>query len=121
MRSNPRSVQHNGSRPGPFVQLLQLPDAHGRRPHSVSAAGNLRSGTIDTVMRAADEQFFGEQSETVTRGLPLAAAPRPAVSGRIRPQLCAKDLIAELDSINSQIHRMMFQVERAVARLAASG
>jgi len=33
----------------------------------------------------------------------------------------AKDLVAELDSINAQIHRIMFQVERAVARLATNG
>jgi hypothetical protein len=38
-----------------------------------------------------------------------------------RPQTRAKDLIAELNAINTQIHQIMFQVEKAVARLATSG
>ena len=37
------------------------------------------------------------------------------------PRLKAKDLIAELTLINSQIHRIMFQVDRAVTRLGTTG
>ena len=39
----------------------------------------------------------------------------------VAPRLKAKDLIAELNLINSQIHRIMSQVDRAVTRLGTAG
>jgi hypothetical protein len=53
------------------------------------------------------------------RGIPVAAKAPTVLT--IPRQARAKDLIAELNAINTQIHQIMFQVERAVARLATSG
>jgi hypothetical protein len=77
------------------------------------------SGTIEASIETIERLFYGGPSEALVSGAPVAAsepAPEP-----VRSRLRAKDLIAELDSINGQIHKMMFQVERAVARLATSG
>jgi hypothetical protein len=57
-------------------------------------------------------------SETLIRGVPVKV-PQASSDGATS-QSRAKDLIAELNAINLQIHRMMIQVERAVARLATS-
>ena len=76
-------------------------------------------GTIDASVEGSDRHYFGGPSETLIRGIPVAAkAPEvPPVPRQTR----AKDLIAELNEINTQIHQIMFKVEKAVARLATSG
>jgi hypothetical protein len=52
----------------------------------------------------------------------VAAIPMTARSPEgVPPQVCAKDLIAEIDNINAQIDRIMSQVERAIAKLGTSG
>ena len=74
-----------------------------------------------TVAASMDNGYAacGDSSQSLIQSAPVRARP-PAV--RQKPdRLRAKDLAAELDSINSQIHKIMFQVERAVARLATSG
>jgi hypothetical protein len=76
-------------------------------------------GTIDTSVGASDRHYFAEPSEMLTRGLPVAA--NAAASNPDRAQTRARDLIAELSEINTQIHQIMFQVEKAVSRLATSG
>lgn len=76
-------------------------------------------GTISAAIRAEDRHFYGGDTEMVTRGVPVRreeAPPAPPATSGLR----AKDLIAELHSINTQIHRIMFQVERAVAKLATN-
>jgi hypothetical protein len=75
-------------------------------------------GTVGATISAIDRHFYGEVSDIVTHGAPMDVAEQPAQSPP--SQLRAKDLIAELHSINAQIHRIMFQVERAVAHLATS-
>ena len=76
-------------------------------------------GTIEATVAAADWKFYSGLSEALERGMPVSRSP--AASPDDGPQLRTKDLIAELDSINAQIHRIMSQVERAVAKLASSG
>lgn len=83
--------------------------------------GSPLKGTIGASVEASAGQpdFYTQRSEALIRGAPVIQAPaqsRPAVR-----QLRAKDLIAELNTINAQIHQIMFQVERAVSRLATSG
>jgi hypothetical protein len=74
-------------------------------------------GTVDTNVEAIERSYYGDRSDTLINGAPVAAqanrTPPP-------PRLRAKDLIAELDLINGQIHRIMFQVDRAVARLGTN-
>jgi hypothetical protein len=76
-------------------------------------------GTIDTSVELADPRSYAERSETLIRGAPISPpdGQRPDASRQGR----AKDLIAELNTINAQIHQIMTQVERAVSRLATSG
>ena len=76
-------------------------------------------GTIATSVELADPRSYGEPSETLIRGAPISP-PDGRRTGESR-QRRAKDLIAELNTINAQIHQIMNQVERAVSRLATSG
>jgi hypothetical protein len=76
-------------------------------------------GTVEATIASEDRHFYRQGSETLIRGAPLALAPRSRE--RDRGRVSAKDLVEELHSINSQIHRIMFQVEEAVARLATNG
>jgi hypothetical protein len=78
-------------------------------------------GTVHSTMQPVSAGFYVERSEALIRGVPLASTALPIAPRRTRTQLCAADLIAELQTINTQIHRMMFQVERAVANLAIAG
>lgn len=71
------------------------------------------------MLQPIGDYYYHGASEAVTRGSPLAVKPPAAET--VRPKLTAKDLIAELKTINGDIHRMMAQVERAVAKLAMSG
>jgi hypothetical protein len=76
-------------------------------------------GTVGANMTATDPHFYGRGSEAVTAGVPVrehGASVKP-----VPRQPRTKDLIAELHAINAQIHQIMFQVERAVSRLATSG
>ena len=76
-------------------------------------------GTVPATLEEQDIRSYDYSSEALIRGRPVHDSVTAAVKS---PQkLSAKDLVAELDTINSQIHRIMFQVERAVARLATSG
>jgi len=105
------------------VQSLRLPvqaPSGATGAHPILAADV--KGTIDAAVEAIDDYSYGTLSEDWVREDPLglvASTDPPAQS--TQPRFRAKDLIAELDSINAQIHRMMFQVERAVSRLATSG
>jgi hypothetical protein len=76
-------------------------------------------GTIDASVEAVERTFYGKRSDMVVNGAPISA--RSTQSGSAPPKLRAKDLIAELNLINRQIHRIMFQVDRAVTRLGTSG
>src|SRR4051812_23679041 len=78
-------------------------------------------GAVHSTMKPVGDGFYGERSEGWIHGVPLVRTAMPIAPKPKGTQLCAKDLIAELQSINSQIHRMMFQVERAVANLATVG
>ena len=99
------------------IQSLQLPTIAPRS--SILIAGPELEGTIAASLHDSRGQY-GDASQSLIRGAPVrerAPSRSPAEPYRLR----AKDLVAELDSINSQIHKIMFQVERAVARLATSG
>ena len=63
---------------------------------------------------------YGDSSQWLIRGMPLEERA-PAPDEPSLPRFRAKDLVDELGSINAQIHKIMFQVEEAVARLAAAG
>lgn len=76
-------------------------------------------GTVGATLDGADRHYFAGPSETLIRGIPVAV--KLPVAAPVPRQTLAKDLIAELSAINTQIHQIMFQVERAVARLAPSG
>jgi hypothetical protein len=79
-------------------------------------------GTVGAVVHAVENSSYDMRSNGWVRGEPMRpAASLEEFSESFRSRLRAKDLIAELDTINAQIHRMMFQVERAVSRLATSG
>ena len=100
-------------------------DAHVFRPYPVglpawstdiSLADGLPDlyGTVPATIGVVDTGSYAHGSEALTRGHPVrsrAGGPKP------RPIVSVRDLAAELDLINAQIHRIMFQVERAVARL----
>lgn len=120
MRADPRSEQDNAHGVQPVIQELRL-FASWSEPTALPEDHFLISGGVHANMRDAGEHFYGEPSETLIRGIPIPRAAPPPDPPPIRPQLSAKDLIAELHSINTQIHRMMFQVERAVAKLATTG
>ena len=76
-------------------------------------------GTVGATLDAADRHYFGGPSEALIRGIPVAA--KMPVVAPVPRQARTKDLIAELNAINAQIHQIMFQVEKAVARLEPSG
>jgi len=81
-------------------------------------AGEARRGTVDATVEAIERSFYGKRSDMLINGMPVSTEhEEPAVAPRLR----AKDLIAELNLINRQIHRIMFQVDRAVTRLGTTG
>jgi hypothetical protein len=81
-------------------------------------AGEPLEGMIATSVEVPSEPLtYAPPSEAFIRGVPVRA--RPMQHGAPLT-LRTKDLIAELDAINTQIHKIMFQVERAVSRLATS-
>jgi hypothetical protein len=104
-----------------IIQVLPLSAAMAQLSPTFAVADTLAEGTVHASMQFAGDRFYGAVSEALIRGAPLVRtrAPRPAEP--TLPRLRAKDLIAELRTINAQVHRIMFQVERAVARLATSG
>jgi hypothetical protein len=104
------------------VHSVQLPTEIVRTSGEVTTMSDLTQsdlqGTVPANVEIADDWTYGMLSDNWIRGAPLGPVARAASSPT---RLRAKDLIAELDSINAQIHRIMFQVEKAVARLATSG
>lgn len=78
-----------------------------------------RRGTIDATVEAVERSFYGKRSDTLINGMPVSTEREERPMGA--PRLRAKDLIAELNLINRQIHRIMFQVDRAVSRLGTTG
>jgi len=101
------------------VQMPALPGYAALIYSEVNQSETHLGGTIDTSLDESDRHYFAVPSEMLTRGLPVAA--KAAAHVPARPQTRAKDLIAELNAINTQIHQIMFQVEKAVSRLATSG
>lgn len=83
---------------------------------SLANAGS--SGTVDATIETQDPHNYGVSSDLLCNGAP--SHPRRAHAAT-RADFRAKDLVDELKTINSQIHRIMFQVEKAVSRLSASG
>jgi hypothetical protein len=102
------------------VQSMKLPDQPGGSVEAFSAQPSAARllGTVDATVQPIAEWSYCSLSEDWIRQAPMAAGSDRAP---LLPRVRAKDLIAELDSINAQIHHMMFQVERAVSRLATSG
>jgi len=81
-------------------------------------AGEARRGTVDATVEAVERSFYGKRSDMLINGMPVSTEhEEPAVAPRLR----ANDIIAELNLINRQIHRIMFQVDRAVTRLGTTG
>jgi hypothetical protein len=75
------------------------------------------SGTVAATIEAHDPHHFaGASSGLITRG--ALSLPKQA-AGSARPQFRPKDLLDEVQAINSQIHQIMFQVEKAVSRLSS--
>lgn len=70
-------------------------------------------GTIEAAVAPIDLQYFGFEIAALASGGPLA---HPIGDHPHRVQ--AKDLVAELRDIGSQVSRMMAQVERAIDRFA---
>jgi hypothetical protein len=81
-------------------------------------AGEPLQGTVPAAMSDLDAYSYVPGSDAVIRGRPVESPPSSSAKAP-RPQMRAKDLAAELDSINAQIHKIMARVEKAVARLAA--
>lgn len=71
-------------------------------------------GTVAAEPQLFDRSSYRASSDIVVRGVPVAGALR--LSDDVRG-LRTKDLIAELDSISSQIRQITSQVEKAVERL----
>jgi hypothetical protein len=113
MYANP-NADDEAHQAGEFLQISALTGA-GPLTLSAAEAGARPQGTVEATIAAADRHFYGQGSEALIRGTPLAITPKR------RTRVSAKDLVDELQSINTQIHRIMFQVEKAVARLATSG
>jgi hypothetical protein len=112
---------HVGEQHSRGAQSLRLPAQTAPASDSARArlADNLRGIVGATVPADEDSSYASLPDEWLLEEPFGMAADRPPES--VQPRFRAKELAAELDSINAQIHRMMFQVERAVARLATSG
>lgn len=103
---------------GESLQISALLGFAGLISPDIGQDGSAR-GTVDASVEAGERSFYGKRSDTLINGAPVSAG-HPA-SAADRPKPCAKDLIAELNLINRQIHRIMFQVDRAVTRLGTIG
>ena len=111
-----------GQTAGPqmVVLELQLPSIHAARvPLFPAGLSHAITGAVHSNMRSVDN--FHYPSEAWTRRVADVPATEPMAAAPKHAQLCAKDLIAELQIINGQVRRMMSQVERAVANLALTG
>ena len=101
---------------GESLQISALLGFAGLISPDIGQDGSAR-GTVDASVEAGERSFYGKRSDALINGAPVS-------SGHLasdRPRPCAKDLIAELNMINRQIHRIMFQVDRAVTRLGTIG
>ena len=110
-----------GAEPPPgSVQSVKLPAGEDGSANAFSTEHPLESapvsGTIGTTVDSDDSGSYRTDSESLVRSTPVQVPEDPS-----RLKLHAKDLIEELDAINAQIQRIMFLVEKAVARLATSG
>ena len=107
---------------GPAADETHVGDLSAFESPNFGAFGSFASdlqdlkGTVPAQVHAGDNRSYRHSSEQLTRGRPV----QQCIPMTFPQKLSAKDLLAELDSINAQIHRIMFQVERAVARLTST-
>ena len=104
---------------------VSMPNIHSLDLHGVSASPSVVvapsdvQGTIAATLRQ-DQGWYRDSSHWLIRGTLFPERAR-APARPLPPRFRAKDLVDELGSINAQIHKIMSQVEKAVARLATSG
>jgi hypothetical protein len=98
-----------------------LLDHEGR--DSLSATGvdaaNI-AGTVGAKVSFERSEPYDSKAESLTHSAPLAALRSLVRSESSGPRFNPADLVAELNEINAEIHRIMSQVEKAVARLVTS-
>ncbi|GAA3893415.1 hypothetical protein GCM10022276_10780 [Sphingomonas limnosediminicola] len=95
----------------------------GRTAPSFAAADLNRAdlaGTIGANVPFERSAPYDSNSESLTNSAPLEALRSLVRSESSGPRITAADLVAELSEINTEIHRIMSQVEKAVARLVTS-
>ena len=78
------------------------------------------AGTIGATISFERSAPYDSNSESLTHSAPLAALRSLVRSESSGPRISAPDLVPELNEINTEIHRIMSQVEKAVARLVTS-
>jgi hypothetical protein len=91
-------------------------------PQAAHVAGTKGSSTKPGTSATTIEAHAGHDDDVSSGTLASGGAlsPAPEAHPPARSDFRAKDLIEELQTINSQIHRIMFQVERAVSRLSSN-
>jgi hypothetical protein len=102
------------------VHHLRLPEMLRGTPVTV-ASGEPAHGLIHVTIKPVRHDFFGEQTDALIRAATLAGTRSRTASRPKWREFSAKQLIAELRSISSEVHRMTSQVERTIARLAKAG
>lgn len=88
---------------------------------AIANASSAVQGTVGATITTAELHDYSSTSEMLVRSEPLAALKHLVQSESSGPTVRAADLAAELNLINAEIHRIMAQVEKAVARLVTSG
>lgn len=78
------------------------------------------AGTVATKLAAESDTPYDPNSPMLTQSAPFGSLARLVRSETSGPSVSAADLVAELNEINAEIHRIMTQVEKAVARLVTS-
>jgi hypothetical protein len=74
--------------------------------------GDVCAAAASAVAAPAREQVEGDEA---------SCTESPESAPAERPRLNFRDLVAELDSINGEIQRLLSQVDRALATLAMGG
>jgi hypothetical protein len=95
----------------------------GRSGPSFAAADLNRAdlaGTIGANVPFERSAPYDSNLGSLTNGSSLDALRSLVRSESSGPRITAADLVAELSEINTEIHRIMSQVEKAVARLVTS-
>lgn len=113
----PRAVDA-ALRAAPHYSLLE-----SRSGPSFAAADLNRAdlaGTIGATVPFERSARYDSNSDSLTNSAPLEALRSLVRSESSGPRITAADLVAELSEINTEIHRIMSQVEKAVARLVTS-